>query len=53
MGKYDALTVSLLERPGSDVVIAFDELGETVGGLPVTARTYSEWSANRVSSKSA
>ncbi len=52
VSKYNALTSALAERPEAEVVLTFDEIDQVVaGGLPRSARTYSEWWANRESSQ--
>lgn len=52
MSKYDALTRYLEDRTEPDVVVTFDELDQILGGLPDSARQYSAWWANKVTSQS-
>ena len=48
---YDALTAALRSREEPVVTLTFDELHSIVGELPKSARTYSAWWANKVSSQ--
>lgn len=51
MSRYDALTRHLEERVEADVVLTFEQLDGILGGLPNSARQYSAWWANKVSSQ--
>lgn len=52
MSKYDTLSEFLLQQPGDEVSTTFDMLEKVIGPLPASARTYREWWANDLSSKS-
>jgi hypothetical protein len=51
MSRYDALTAALAQRDDPEIVLTFDELDQIVGGLPMSARTYSAWWANKRTSQ--
>jgi len=51
MSRYDALTAALARRDEAAVTLSFDELDAIVGGLPMSARTYHAWWANKRSSQ--
>ncbi len=51
MSRYDALTQYLSDRGEPEVILTFEELDEILGGLPNSARQYSAWWANKISSQ--
>lgn len=51
MSRYDALTAKLRSFAEPQVVLTFDELDHIVGGLPISAKKYAAWWANKSSSQ--